>query len=116
TSCGGSGSTAVYGAESVEGFTSKDIKELQEEAQREGMMGISPAIYHDLHPATGRVRRIGWRYAVFLILSSPGLSFHFPRGNCLPFRCPVERGSHTLVPARRIGWEAIPWAREPAFM
>ncbi len=34
--------TPVYDAESVEGFTSTDIKELQEEAQREGMMGISP--------------------------------------------------------------------------
>lgn len=32
----------LYNGESVEGFTQKDIKELQEEAQREGMMGISP--------------------------------------------------------------------------
>lgn len=32
----------LYNGESVEGFSSKDIKELQEEAHREGMMGISP--------------------------------------------------------------------------
>lgn len=32
----------LYDGESVEGFTSKDIKELQEEVQREGMLGISP--------------------------------------------------------------------------
>ncbi|BDG61040.1 PrkA family serine protein kinase [Caldinitratiruptor microaerophilus] len=32
----------LYNGESVEGFTRKDIKELQEEAVREGMIGISP--------------------------------------------------------------------------
>ncbi len=32
----------LYDGQSVEGFSSKDLKELQEEAQREGMMGISP--------------------------------------------------------------------------
>jgi serine protein kinase len=32
----------LYDGETVEGFTQKDIRELQEEAQREGMMGISP--------------------------------------------------------------------------
>ena len=32
----------LYNGDSVDGFTSKDIRELQEEAQREGMMGISP--------------------------------------------------------------------------
>src|SRR5207302_5901901 len=32
----------IYDGEDVEDFKSKDIKELQEEAQREGMEGISP--------------------------------------------------------------------------
>jgi serine protein kinase len=32
----------LYNGESVEGFNAKDVKELQEESQREGMMGISP--------------------------------------------------------------------------
>lgn len=32
----------LYDGESVEGFSQKDIKELQDEAHREGMMGISP--------------------------------------------------------------------------
>jgi len=32
----------LYDGDSVEGFTQKDIKELQDEAQREGMQGISP--------------------------------------------------------------------------
>lgn len=32
----------LYDGQSVEGFTTKDVKELQEEAQREGMDGISP--------------------------------------------------------------------------
>ena len=32
----------LYNGESVEGFTQKDIRELQEEAPREGMVGISP--------------------------------------------------------------------------
>jgi serine protein kinase len=32
----------LYDGDTVEGFTSKDLKELQDEAQREGMMGISP--------------------------------------------------------------------------
>lgn len=32
----------LYNGESVEGFTGKDTREIQEESQREGMMGISP--------------------------------------------------------------------------
>jgi len=32
----------LYDGEEIDGFTSKDVKELQEEAQREGMDGISP--------------------------------------------------------------------------
>jgi serine protein kinase len=32
----------LYDGQSVEGFTPKDVKELQDEAQREGMDGISP--------------------------------------------------------------------------
>lgn len=32
----------LYNGESVEGFTKQDIRELQDEAQREGMIGISP--------------------------------------------------------------------------
>lgn len=32
----------LYNGETVEGFSSKDVRELQEEAHREGMMGISP--------------------------------------------------------------------------
>lgn len=32
----------LYNGESVEGFSQKDIKELREEAQREGLIGISP--------------------------------------------------------------------------
>ena len=32
----------LYNGDSVEGFTAKDVKELQDEAVREGMMGISP--------------------------------------------------------------------------
>jgi len=32
----------LYDGQDVEGFTSKDVRELQEEAQREGMDGISP--------------------------------------------------------------------------
>ena len=39
----------LYDGESVDGFTSKDVKELQEEAQREVMMGISPLFMLDLH-------------------------------------------------------------------
>jgi|GEM_PF-2706332 len=39
----------LYNGDSVEGFTAKDIKELQEEAQREGMQGISPGYIPDLH-------------------------------------------------------------------
>lgn len=40
----------LYDGENVEGFSQKDIKELHEEAQREGMMGISPVYIPDLHP------------------------------------------------------------------
>lgn len=32
----------LYDGESIEGFTAKDVKDLQEEGQREGMVGISP--------------------------------------------------------------------------
>lgn len=32
----------LYDGDNVEGFTQKDVRELQEEAQREGMIGISP--------------------------------------------------------------------------
>lgn len=39
----------LYNGESVEGFTSKDVKELQEEAVREGMIGISPAFVGNVH-------------------------------------------------------------------
>lgn len=32
----------LYNGETVEGFTSKDVRDLQEEVQKEGMIGISP--------------------------------------------------------------------------
>jgi serine protein kinase len=37
----------LYNGENVDGYTSKDLKELQDEAQREGMMGISPVCIPD---------------------------------------------------------------------
>lgn len=39
----------VCDGESVEGFSTKDVRELKEESAREGMMGISPMILLVLH-------------------------------------------------------------------
>lgn len=39
-----------YNGESVDGFTSKDVRELQDEAHREGMIGISPVCIRHIHP------------------------------------------------------------------
>lgn len=40
----------LYNQETVEGYTAKDVKELQEEAAREGMVGISPVFTVNLQP------------------------------------------------------------------
>jgi predicted Ser/Thr protein kinase len=48
----------LYDGDTVEGFTSKHVKEIQDEAHRQGMMGISPRIAlvrrHAAQPLTNR--------------------------------------------------------------
>ena len=44
----------LYDGEDVEGYKSKDVRELKEETVREGMDGISPALHHQ--PPLGRAR------------------------------------------------------------
>lgn len=46
----------LYNGESVEGFSPKDVKELQEEAVREGMVGISLRYVINRSPRPWRTR------------------------------------------------------------
>ncbi|HLN62670.1 MAG TPA: hypothetical protein VK464_14080 [Symbiobacteriaceae bacterium] len=61
----------LYDGDSVEGFTSKDVKELQDEAHREGMMGISPRYIRYLHRVWGGLAKLSAAVAAFRCKACP---------------------------------------------
>jgi hypothetical protein len=70
----------LYDGDTVEGFTSKDVKELQDEAHREGMMGISPRYIRYLHRVWGDLAKLSAALAEFRCKVCPTVFWRGSRG------------------------------------